>query len=302
MTTSAVQEGSTAEGVDEERVERSVDTLDDVGICIEPVVIPTEKADTVNEVVREILAREMTDETREKGQQRIGEIALKHVLFRELMCHPLILAVWRRLLGIDMVCSTWTANTIHPGSGSSHWHVDHPFWAMQAPYPVEWLAGQSVWMLDDLTEANGATGYVPGSHTRCHPPANPEEAPVDACCAVGTRGSVVFAHGGWWHSSHPNQSDAPRSVLLGMYVSTIVLPMEDMRSQLERLDNPTEMERQIMGANQRFPVNIVTPGSNHGLKPPTACDRKVSPRHGARAPAAAEYAMPAAAAPQGGCH
>ena len=175
------------------------------------------------------------------------------------MCHPLVVAVWQRLLGEDMVCSTWTANTIYPGTGSVSWHVDHPFWAMKPPYPTDWLAGQTVWMLDDLTENNGATGYVLESHKRRHPPANPDEWPEDGQFATGTRGSVVFGHGAWWHTSSLNSSDQPRSVLLGMYVSTIVIPMEDMCAQLQRVESPSEIEKQIMGGNQRMPANIVTP-------------------------------------------
>ena len=249
----------TSATIDAARVDRIVRTVDEFGVCIEPDVISTDRADEVNAVVREILERETTDDIRSSGQQRIGEIALKHPAFRQLMSHPLILAVWRRLFGEDMVCSTWTANTIYPGAGKTHWHVDHPFSGMKDPYPIEWLAGQTVWMLDDLTEENGATGYVPKSHTRRHPPANPEEWPQDGQFATGTRGSVVFAHGAWWHTSNANKSDQPRSVLLGMYVTTIVTPMEDMRSQLQRIADPSETERQVMGGNQRLPANIVTP-------------------------------------------
>jgi hypothetical protein len=254
-----VQEELAADTVDPGQVDRIVKTVDELGVCIEPDVISPERADQVNAIVRELLEQEITEDVRSAGQQRIGEIAVKHALFRELMCHPLVLAVWRRLLGADMVCSTWTANAIHPGAGSTSWHVDHPFWAMKEPYPTDWLAGQTVWMLDDLTEHNGATGYVSESHKRRHPPANPEEWPEGGKLATGTRGTVVFGHGAWWHTSSFNSSDQPRSVLLGMYISTIVIPMEEMSSQLQRIENPSDTEKQIMGGNQRMPSNIVTP-------------------------------------------
>lgn len=264
MTATASISQQQSAAVDPERVERIVATLETDGACIEPDVIPVGEADRANEVVRELLEKEATADVREAGQQRIGEIAVKHPVFRELMCHPLVVAVWRRLLGEDMVCSTWTANTIYPGKGNIGWHSDHPFWAMKEPYPVEWLAGQTVWMLDDLTEDNGATGYVPKSHLHRHPPRDPEGWPEGARLATGTRGSVVFGHGAWWHTSTTNRSDQPRSVLLGMYVKTIVIPMEDMADQLRRLDDPTELETQIMGGNQRMPQNIVTPPPDAG--------------------------------------
>ena len=130
---------------------------------------------------------------------------------------------------------------------------------MQPPYPTEWLAGQTIWMLDDLTQQNGATGYLPHSHLRGCPPENQNQRPAGAMLATGTRGSVVFGHGAWWHSTTLNNSDRPRTVLLGMYIRPIIIPMEDMRGQLEKLENSTEIERQIMGGNQRMPANITTP-------------------------------------------
>ena len=248
-----------APSADVTRIDRIVQTLEETGVCIEPDVISTAKADEANEVVRELREQEISDEVRESGSQRVGEIAVKHPVFRQLMCHPLVLAVWRRLLGEDMVCSTWTANTIHPGAGDAKWHVDHPFWAMEPPYPIEWLAGQTVWMLDDLTADNGATGYVANSHVRRFPPKDPDEWPEGGRKAIGPRGSVVFGHGAWWHSATRNNSDQPRTVLLGMYVGAIITPMEDMRDQLRRVENPSDTERQIMGASQRVPQNIITP-------------------------------------------
>jgi len=245
--------------VDQARVDRIVATLESEGACIEPDVISAAEADRANAVIGELLDKEASADTREAGQQRIGEIAVKHQVLRNLLCHPLVVAVWRRLLGEDMVSSTWTVNTIHPGKGKVGWHSDHPFWAMEPPYPAEWLAGQTVWMIDDLTEHNGATGYVSRSHLERRPPTSGEDWPEGGLLATGTRGSVVFGHGAWWHTSTANQSDRQRSVLLGMYVKTIITPMEDMRDQLRRIDNPTELETQIMSSNQRIPQNIVTP-------------------------------------------
>lgn len=259
MTATATTPQEDRTDVDPARVDRIVATLEADGACIEPDVISTEEADRANAVIRELLEKEATPDVLELGQQRIGEIAVKHQIFRDLLCHPLVVAVWRRMLGEDMVCSTWSVNTIYPGKGKVGWHADHPFWAMKEPFPVEWLAGQTVWMIDDLTESNGATGYVPKSHLRRHPPRDGQEWPEGGRLATGSRGSVVFGHGAWWHTSTANTSAQFRSVLLGMYVKTIIIPMEDMADQLRRVDNPTELETQIMGGNQRMPENIVTP-------------------------------------------
>ena len=62
------------------------------------------------------------------------------------------------------------------------------------------------------------------------------------------RGSVLVMHGANWHTARPNRSDAPRSALLGMYTRPIYLTQEDMPAQLADLDNPSELVRQLMGA------------------------------------------------------
>jgi len=54
--------------------------------------------------------------------------------------------------------------------GAIHWHADCPYWALEPPWPTGRLTGQTIWMLDDFTEENGATGIVPGSHRRLQGP------------------------------------------------------------------------------------------------------------------------------------
>ena len=185
--------------------------LETEGACIEPDVISAEEADRANVVIRELIEKESTADVLERGQQRIGEIAVKHPIFRKLMCHRLVVAVWRRMLGEDMVCSTWSVNTLYPGKGKVARHADHPFWAMEEPYPVEWLAGQTVWMTGDLTESNGATGYVPNSHRRGHPPRDREEWPEGGRLATGTSCAVWTIRPNWRPRSWEAISARPKT-------------------------------------------------------------------------------------------
>ena len=56
----------------------------------------------------------------------------------------------------------------------------------------------------------------------------------------------------------PNTSNAARSALLGMYTRPIYVTQEDMRAQLADLDNPSDLVRQLMGANQHQPGVVRT--------------------------------------------
>lgn len=231
--------------------------IDDRGYCVLQGVISPERADQARTILEGLLQAEIDDGARESRHQRVGGIAHKDPVFLELMCHPLIVSLWKRYLGDDIMCSSWTANTIYPGHDAIGWHADYPFWSLKPPWPAGRFAGQTMWLLDDFTEENGATGTIPFSHRKGHPP----DAPTDRWrpegeILTGRRGSVVVAHGAWWHTSRPNRSDRPRSCLLGMYLMPWFIPQEDMRSQLARIDDPGDLATQLLCGNQHRPSVI----------------------------------------------
>jgi len=240
--------------IDVEHIIRSIDTQ---GFFVVPDVIPSEKVDDARDALHAMLTNEITDEIRANKSQRVGRIAVKHPLFLELMCHPLVLQVWRRYIGEDVICSTWSSNTVYPGHDRIGWHADYPYYTIQPPWPDANVAGQTVWLLDDFTEENGASGVVPFSHRKGHPPENPtDQWRDDGEVLTGRRGSVVFAHGAWWHTARPNITDESRSCLLGMYMLPCFITQEDMRGQLTELENPSDLVRQVMGENQHVPSNV----------------------------------------------
>ena len=231
-------------------IDRIIAEIDDQGYSVLSGVISTHKADEARSALEPILAGEITPDERAARHQRVGAIAVKHPVFLELMCHPLILAVWKRYLGEDVVCSTWTSNTIYPGFDKIGWHADYPYWSITPPWPRGNLAGQSVWLLDDFTETNGGTGVLPYSHLKRKPPSDPKDVwREEGEIITGKRGTVVLGHGAWWHTARPNRSDKPRSCLLGMYCRPCVITQEDMRAQLDLLDNPDETVTQLMCGN-----------------------------------------------------
>ncbi len=231
--------------------------VDERGFCIVPNVISEEKADQARTALHTLLDAEITEQTREARTQRVGQIAVKHPIFLELLCNPFVLAVWQRMLGDDIMCSSWSANTVYPGHDRIGWHSDYPYWSLKPPWPAGNFAGQTVWMLDDYTEENGATAAIPYSHKKAHPPDEPKtEWRDDGEIFLGKRGSVVFAHGAWWHTARPNRTDQSRSCLLGMYLMPWFIPQEDMRAQLEQLENPSELAQQLLCGKQHSPNTV----------------------------------------------
>lgn len=238
-------------------VEQIVAAIDERGFTVVPDVIPAEVTDRARDLVHGYLEGEATEETRAARTQRVGQLAVKHELFRDLMTHPFVLSVWESFLGCDFYCSTWSANTVYPGFDRLGWHVDYPYWSVQPPWPPGNITGQTIWLLDDLTAENGATAAVPGSHRLGKPPAAPtDQWREDGEILCGRRGSVVFAHGAWYHTARPNQTDASRTVLLGMYLKPCFIPQEDMHGQLARIADPSDLVHRIMGGQQHRPRNV----------------------------------------------
>ena len=234
-----------------------VTKIDEHGFCKVPNLVSTAKAKEVRNILHKLLRDEFTDVERETCKQRVGSIVVKDQAFLELMCHPFVIEVWKTFLGEDLMCATFSANTIYPGSDKIGWHVDYPFWSVKPPWPPGRFAGQTLWMLDDFTEENGATGVVPGSHKKGHPPdGDTSQWRNDAETLTGEMGSVVFAHGAWWHTAGPNSSEHSRSCLLGMYLQPWFIPQEDMRGQLEKLENPSDLVQQLLCGKQHIPHNV----------------------------------------------
>lgn len=239
-------------------VDAILHALDDVGYIVVPDVLTPVEADAARDALNTLLAAEATDQTRTNCHQRVFQIAVKNKIFLDLMAHPLVVEVWKKYLGEDVICSTWSGNTLFPGLTAYDWHADYPYWAITPPWPAGNFTGQTIWLLDDFTDENGGTGVIPGSHRKLHPP-DPATRRVnrnDAKIVEARKGSVVFLHGALWHSSRPNRANAPRSALLGMYLRPFCVPMENMRAQLDKIAAAgpvSDIARQLLGANQRQP-------------------------------------------------
>lgn len=234
-----------------------ISKIDKNGFCCVPNVISIEKADEASFALDEILKNEITEDIRATRTQRVGKVIVKNRIFLELMCHPFVIDLWKTYLGDDLICGTFSANTVYPGRHDIGWHADYPYWSIKPPWPSGRLAVQTLWMLNDFTKENGATATIPGSHLRGHPPdGNTREQREDEEILTGTRGSVVFAHGAWWHTARPNLSNHSRSCLLGMYMKPCFIPQEDMLGQLNELQSPSEVTKQLLGNNQHIPKNV----------------------------------------------
>ncbi|MGH8930777.1 MAG: phytanoyl-CoA dioxygenase family protein [Egibacteraceae bacterium] len=250
-TFDAAASGSTEQSI-ENLAEDVLRALEEVGFCVVTSVLPHDAVAEMRELV-ELLLHAEPQNRHHTGHQRVLHLAAKHAAFHRALLDPLALAVWRRFLSPDVICSTFTANALWPGATEFYWHADHPYWTLTPPWPSMPLTGQNIWFLDEFTIENGATAGIPGSHRRGALPPYEDRSVEGSMVLTGPPGSVIFAHGAWWHTSRPNTTDALRCALLATYTHTFCVPQEEMRLQLDAIDEPGDALRRILGGDQYRP-------------------------------------------------
>jgi len=140
---------------------------------------------------------------------------------RPLTFHPRLAETAARLLGADAV-RLWHDQALYKESGGRETdpHQDHPYW------PIVETDTVTAWIpFDGSTLANGAMGYLPGSHRLGlrefvniffgdpeDPLARRELAGIEPVWVEVPAGSVAFHHGLTFHLAGPNTTGTVRRV------------------------------------------------------------------------------------------
>jgi len=105
-----------------------------------------------------------------------------------------------------------------------------------------------MWALDDFTEANGATRFVPGSHLWAE--RNPTGS-EEVVRAVMPAGSVAFYLGKIWHGGGDNSTDRPRLGVILEYVAAWLRPQENhiLAVPRETMAELPERLQELLGYN-----------------------------------------------------
>ena len=152
-----------------------------------------------------------------------------HQVFREMLVEDPIWSIAKHILGDD--CKFCGQNVIRntPGVAISSWHIDgelhfpvpdfvdhhHP----DIPPPNLWITVQ-VPLTDILSDDDGPTQYVPGSHLSGKEPNDPEHptflgrGPKSVLCKAG---DIYIQNPQCWHRGAPNNSNTTRYVFQTQY-------------------------------------------------------------------------------------
>lgn len=187
--------------------------------------------------------------------QRVWQLVNKAPEMASVIENPKVLPLVRHVLGEDCNLHDFQATSIGPGTAGGAWHVDAPLGQLREPLPEFPLTLQTVTMLDDFTEHNGATRVVPGSHKfRKSPPWSHDPLPEEVVLTAPA-GSVAIWLSNTWHRSGPNETDKPRRALLCNYNLSWVRGFTDFAATLkpEVAEQLSPTVRYILGYSARAP-------------------------------------------------
>jgi hypothetical protein len=169
---------------------------------------------------------------------RVHDFVNRGAEFDLLYIYRPILEACHRIIGRPFKLSSLLARTLRPHSKAQPLHVDFK------SDGVGWTMVGFIFMVDEFREGNGATRFVPGSHTW---PAIPSDFMKDPTSdhegqtlACGVAGSIIVYNGSVWHGHTANSSGKPRRSIQGAYVrreaqSSVNLPARMRPETLARI-------------------------------------------------------------------
>jgi len=164
------------------------------------------------------------DDPADGSNTRVWNLLNRGWCFAQLAEHPAALELLRGLLGWPLQLSNISANITGPGGGEMVFHAD------QLYMPQPWRGPQGanvVWLIDDFTEANGATRVVPGSHRWNRTP-GPDDAGIDTVPLEAPAGTMCVMEGRVWHRTGNNvTADQHRGGIFAWYTIPIYRTQEN---------------------------------------------------------------------------
>jgi ectoine hydroxylase-related dioxygenase (phytanoyl-CoA dioxygenase family) len=202
--------------------------------------------------------------------QRVFGLLDKGAEFAKLAEHPVALALMSHLLHPSFLLSSITANITGPGGYPMVLHYDQDY--VPQPWPAEPMVANLIWMLDDFTEENGATRFVPGSHLEDHAGWTAEsmgERVSESIAAAGSVGSLVCLDGRVLHQTGGNTtSDERRHGIISYYCQPWIRQQENFSLSIPSEVWPTlsPRVRELVGLKMYKGLGSISGPGQRGLR------------------------------------
>jgi ectoine hydroxylase-related dioxygenase (phytanoyl-CoA dioxygenase family) len=207
----------------------------DLGYLIFPALLSADEVARFNARVEELFAIEGDSAggefKTEPGARRIANAVDKGLIFEKVIETPEVLEAIEVVLGADFKLSSLNIRSANPHNGCAQpLHVD----SGALPDALGNSVCNSVWLLDDFTERNGALRVVPGSQKWGRAPES--GARVDGEILVtGRAGDVVVMNAHMWHGGSENFTDRQRRAM-HVYYTRGDKPQQQYQKRLVRAE------------------------------------------------------------------
>ena len=187
--------------------------LDEKGFLAFPDLMPPELLEELRRRVEELFEQEGdragSEFKLEPGTRRLSNVVNKGQVFERVIETPAILECMEHVLGPEMKLSSLNVRSANPMTDCGQpLHADSGAIADDRGY---WVCN-SVWMLDDFTNENGALRVVPGSQRWKRLPAG-NETGIGEQLITGPAGTVVVMNAHMWHGGTANRTNKPRRAM-----------------------------------------------------------------------------------------
>jgi ectoine hydroxylase-related dioxygenase (phytanoyl-CoA dioxygenase family) len=170
----------------------------------------------------------------EKGTRRLADLINKGEMFDRVYTQPKVLAASYYIFKREFRLNSLNGRDAIPGEGLQGLHSDWKERDLKEPYQVS----NSIWLLDDFTEENGATRMVPGSHKLKGLPKDYMEdtkAPhPEEILLIAPAGTVGVFNSHVWHGGTLNRSRGNRMALHCSYVARDCEQQTNQRDYLRK--------------------------------------------------------------------
>lgn len=147
---------------------------------------------------------------------RLDDFVNRGVEFDDLYLYPPLLQACHHVIGVPFKLSSILGRTLRPRTAAQDLHIDIKRDSKDLP-----MVG-FILMVDEFRRDNGATRFVPGSHTWAEVP---EQVMRDSqsnydgeVLACGIAGSLILFNGSVWHGHTANVSSESRRSIQGYFV------------------------------------------------------------------------------------
>lgn len=225
--------------------------LDELGYVLLPDVMGDGLRQRLRDTVEQLFASEGeaagAEFKTEPGARRLANLVNKGEVFREIVLHQAVFSLVEYVLQGSVKLSSLNARSANPG-----WNKPQPLHCDMGALPDErgaWVCN-TVWMLDDFTERNGALRVIPGSHRLNR---LPQDALEDLLAdhpqqrvVTGAAGSVVVMNAHLWHGGLANQTLRPRTAVHAFYCRRDK-PQQQYQKQLVDADLQASLAPELRG-------------------------------------------------------